>query len=353
MKRTKSVNKRADTEEIILAKTTIGGQGVMDGVMMRSKTTNALAVRKQSGEVATKKWLVEPQKNKFLRLPVIRGIINFVSMMVLGVQVLNDAMKLAEYSEEEFEPSKTEKYIAKKTGKSTEDVMMAVAVVVAIVMAIGLFFLLPTFITSLFQGSIKSVFLKNLIDGFIRIVIFLAYILLVGQVKDIKNVFRYHGAEHMTIACYEADLPLVAENVKKQSRLHPRCGTSYLLLVMIITTLIYSCFGWSENVFVRFGIRMLLLLPIVGISYEILMLLGKSDNIIARILRWPGMQLQRLTTAVPDEDMINIGILAFEMALGEKTDEQLEQMRISFRKNLPDEEAQNEQMGEDLADEQA
>lgn len=324
-----------------MAKTTIGGQGVMDGVMMRSKETNALAVRKQSGEVVTKKWAVEPQKNKFLRLPVIRGIVNFISMMVLGVQVLNEAMKLADYAEEEMEPSKAEKYIAKKTGKSAEDVMMVVAVVVAIIMAVGLFFFLPTFITSLFQGSIKNVFLKNLMDGLIRIVIFLGYILLVGQVKDIKNVFRYHGAEHMTIACYEADLPLVAENVKKQPRLHPRCGTSYLLLVMVITTLIYSCFGWSENVFVRFGIRMLLLLPIVGISYEVLMLLGKSDSIIAKILRWPGMQLQRLTTAVPDEDMINVGILAFEMALGEKSDEELEQLRLSFSKNVPEPKAVN------------
>ena len=336
-----------------MAKTTIGGQGVLDGVMMRSKTTNALAVRKQSGEVVTKKWPVEPQKNKFLRLPVIRGIVNFVSMMVLGVQVLNDAMKLADYAEEEFEPSKTEKYIAKKTGKSAEDVMMGVAVVVAIVMAIGLFFLLPTFITSLFQGSIKSVFVKNLIDGLIRIVIFLAYILVVGQVKDIKNVFRYHGAEHMTIACYEAELPLVAENVKKQSRLHPRCGTSYLLLVMIITTLVYSCFVWSDHVFIRFGIRMILLLPIVGISYEVLMLLGKSDNIIAKILRWPGMQLQRLTTAVPDEDMINIGILAFEMALGEKTDEQLEDMRISFSKDEPEVEKTETKIEDNPAHEQA
>lgn len=202
--------------------------------------------------------------------------------------------------------------------------------VIAIVMAVGLFFVLPTLITSLIQGSIKSNFLINLIDGSIRILIFLGYMLAVSFLPDIKTVFRYHGAEHKTIFCYENDLPLTVENVKPQKRLHPRCGTSYLLLVMVLSTVIYSCFPWGNSLLLRMATKLLLLPIIAGVSYEMLKLLAKGNHILVRALRWPGIQLQRLTTAEPDEDMIQVAIVAFEAALGEKNPEEVEQLRRDF-----------------------
>jgi uncharacterized protein YqhQ len=321
-------------------KTSIGGQGVMDGVMMRSEKIGALAIRRQTGEIATKQWDITAKTSKLWRLPIFRGMAAFVDSMVGGVKVLSDAVELGGYEEEAEQPGWFERFVAKKTGKSIEDVMMVFAVIAAIGMAIVLFFILPTLVTGFFKTFIKSTLLLNLIDGVIRILIFLAYVFSVSFIKEIKDVFRYHGAEHKTIACYEAGDALTAENAKKHSRLHPRCGTSYLLIVMIITMVIYSFFTWSSNLFLRIGLRLLMLPLIAGVSYELLRLLAKSENIIVRMLRWPGMQLQRLTTAEPTEDMLNVAILAFEMALGEKSEAELEEMKTSF--SLAEEEIQGE-----------
>lgn len=313
-----------------MKKCTIGGQGVMDGIMMRSVEKSALAVRKPSGEIELKIWKNKEHTSIFYKIPVIRGVLSFIEMMVNGVSVLTESAKMAGTDMEEYEPSKMEKAIAKRTGKSAEDIMMFFAVVIAIVMAVGLFFVLPTLITSLIQGSIKSNFLINLIDGSIRILIFLGYMLAVSFLPDIKTVFRYHGAEHKTIFCYENDLPLTVENVKPQKRLHPRCGTSYLLLVMVLSTVIYSCFPWGNSLLLRMATKLLLLPIIAGVSYEMLKLLAKGNHILVRALRWPGIQLQRLTTAEPDEDMIQVAIVAFEAALGEKNPEEVEQLRRDF-----------------------
>lgn len=317
-------------EKLKMKKCTIGGQGVMDGIMMRSVEKSALAVRKPSGEIDLKIWKNKEHTSIFYKVPIIRGVFSFIEMMVNGVSVLTESAKMVGLDEEEYEPSKMEKAIAKKTGKSAEDIMMFFAVVIALVMAVGLFFVLPTLITNLIKGSIKSSFLINLIDGGIRILIFLGYMLVVSLLPDIKTVFRYHGAEHKTIFCYENDLPLTVENVKPQKRLHPRCGTSYLLLVMVLSTVIYSCFPWGNSMLLRMAIKLLLLPVIAGVSYEVLKLLAKGNHILVRALRWPGMQLQRLTTAEPDEEMIQVAIVAFEAALGEKSPEEIEQMRQAF-----------------------
>ncbi|MBC8538293.1 DUF1385 domain-containing protein [Christensenellaceae bacterium NSJ-63] len=313
-----------------MKKSSIGGQGVLDGVMMRSPKTSALAVRKESGEIVTKKWENKVREKGFLTWPVVRGVVNFVEMMVNGMSVIMDAAKMAENGEEEYEPNKFEKYVAKKTGKSAMDVMMGFAVVLAIVLAVGLFFILPTVITNWIKGGVQSSILINLIDGGVRLAIFLTYMILVSRMKDIKTVFRYHGAEHKTVSCYEHDEELTVENVRKYKTLHPRCGTSYLLLVMIVTILVYSLLGWNENIWLRFGTRILLLPVIAGLAYELLKFAAKGDSLFFRIIRWPGMQLQRLTTAQPTDEQMEVAILAFEMALGEKSEQEIEEMRERF-----------------------
>ena len=335
----------------------MGGQAVLEGVMMRSPTDSSLAVRRQTGDIATKKWKNKVRENAFLKLPVVRGVVSFVDMLVMGVSTITDAAKMYDESFEE-EPSKFEKFIAKKTGKSAMDVMMVVAVVLAVGLAVGLFFILPTVLTNWIKGSLQNALLINLIDGVVRIAIFLGYMILVSQVKDIKRVFRYHGAEHKTIFCYENDEPLEVENVRKQKRLHPRCGTSYLLLVMVVTIIIYSLLGWNENIWLRFGIRLLLLPFIAGLAYELLKFAAKSDSLFFRILRWPGLQLQRLTTAEPDDSMIEVAIVAFEMALGEKSEEEIQALIQKYDRSKPEDEGKEgaqapnneEEEGEEKAD---
>lgn len=309
----------------------IGGQGVLEGVMMRSPEKSALAVRREQGDIVTKQWPNKTRKKGFLTWPVVRGSVNLVEMMGQGVKTITDSAKMFDESNsEDFEPSKFEKFVAKKTGRDAMDVMMVVAVVVAIALAVGLFFILPTLITNWIKGSIESSLLINLIDGLVRIAIFICYMAAVSLMKDIRRVYQYHGAEHKTIACYEHGEELTVENVRKHKRLHPRCGTSYLLLVMIVTILVYACLGWNDNIWLRFGTRIVLLPIIAGLAYELLKFAARHEGAFFRALRWPGMQLQRLTTREPDDSMMEVAILAFEMALAEKSPEELEAMRQAF-----------------------
>lgn len=309
----------------------IGGQGVLEGVMMKAPETSALAVRKESGEIVTKVWKNKKVSHNILTWPVIRGVVNFVQMMVQGVGTITDAAKMYDDSnEEDFEPSKFEKYVAEKTGKNAMDVMMVFAVIIALAFSVGLFFILPTLITSWLKGSIQNSLVINLIDGVVRMGLFLAYMALVSLMKDIKRVFMYHGAEHKTIFCYENEMEMTVENVRKQGRLHPRCGTSFLLLVMIITILVYACLGWNESWLLRLGSRLIMLPIIAGLSYELLKFLAKHDNLLVRALRLPGLQLQRLTTREPDDSMIECAIIAFQMALDEKSPEELDALKNSY-----------------------
>lgn len=318
--------------------------------MMRSGTKGALAVRRQDGSIATKEWELKTRQSKILKWPIIRGCVNLVDMMGGGVKVIADSAKMSEEGNTaDYEPNRFEKFVAKKTGKDAMDVMMVFAVILGIALAVGLFFILPTIITNFIKGAIQNSFLINLIDGGVRILIFLGYVALCTLSKDVKRVFMYHGAEHKTLTCYEMEDELTVENVKKHRRLHPRCGTSYLLLVMIITILVYACLGWNENIFLRFGTRIVLLPIIAGISYEVLKGLAKLDNVVCRAIRWPGLQLQRLTTKEPDDSMIEIGILAFEMAVEEKSKEEIEQLKARFDRSKKSTEANEaEEAKEDL-----
>lgn len=316
-----------------MKKCNIGGQGVLEGVMMRSQEKSAIAVRRQTGEIVYKRSDYTPlaKKNKFYGLPVVRGVVMFVETMGTGVKTLSDSAKMYDDSAaKDYEPSKFEKYIAKKTGKNAMDVMMAFAVIIAIGLAVGLFFILPTVIANIVRPFVASGLLMNLIEGGIRLLIFLGYLLLVLLMKDIRRVFMYHGAEHKVINCFEHEEALTVANVQKYGTLHPRCGTSYLLLVMVISILLFSLLGWSNQWYLRFGLRLLMLPVVAGISYEFLKFAAKGEGLFFRIIRAPGMALQRITTKPPEDSMVEVAIVAFEGAMKEKTDAEIDARCAEF-----------------------
>ncbi len=317
--------------------TSIGGQGVLEGVMMRSEEVTGIAVRKENKDIATqaKPTKALAQKYKFFKIPIIRGFVNFIEILILGVKTITDAVKLYDPEFDE-EPSKTEEFIAKKMNKNPMDVAVFMAVIIAVVLAVGLFFILPNVLTSFLTTNLGDVsFLKNLVDGGVRIVIFIIYLAIISNMKDIKRLFGYHGAEHKVINCFESEQPLDVEHAKQCSRLHPRCGTSFLLIVMTISILLFSLLGWSDNWFLRIGLRLLMLPVVAGVSYEILKLIAKASknnykNIIIKMLLAPGLALQRLTTREPEDEMIEVAIVAFIIAQNEKTPEEIEELRKSY-----------------------
>lgn len=279
----------------------IGGQAVMEGVMMKGKSSMATAVRRPDGHIdlETKSIKPSPAMQKIYKIPVLRGSVNLVATMVEGVKVLLHSAELSgdESTQEEYEPSKFERWLSEKLHVKVMDVVAVVSVTLSLVLFVALFILLPSFLAGLLPGGMNH-YLRALCEGLIRIAIFLGYMVSVSFMKEIRRVFMYHGAEHKTIACYEHQLPLTPENAAKQSRLHPRCGTAFMLIVMIISVLVYGLFPfqiWWQKLLIR-----LVMLPIIaGISYEVLKLLAKSENPIVRALRAPGLALQRLTTKEP------------------------------------------------------
>lgn len=318
----------AKTEKASGDRFDVGGQAVMEGVMMRSPERTAVAVRQENGRIVAR---VKPnnqltKKYKVLGWPIIRGVVNFIMMMVLGIQTLTESAEMAGMEAEE--PSEFEKKLAGKFGKRAEDVMMFTAVVLALALSIGLFFVLPTLAESgikhLMTGGSAEVMLSggqklllNLIGGVIRIAMFIGYILLVRNVKEIRRTFMYHGAEHKSVHCFESGEPLTVENVQKHSRLHPRCGTSFIVIVFLISIIVYIFLGSNDGgPLMRVASRLLLLPLVAGVSYEVLKGLAHAeDTPIVRALKWPGMMLQRLTTAQPDDDMCQVAIEALKCAL--------------------------------------
>lgn len=320
-----------------MKRTSIGGQAVIEGVMMRSEQSTGIAVRQEPGNIVTdqKPTKSMSQKHGFFRVPIIRGVVNFVEMLILGVKTITDAAKMydPEISEEE-ETTKAERFIAEKTNKSPMDVAIFFAVIIAVVLAIGLFFILPNLLTGWLTSAIEdshSIF-KNLIDGAVRVCIFVVYLVIITNMRDIKRMFGYHGAEHKTINCFEHEEPLTVENVRKHSRLHPRCGTSFLLIVMIISILLFSVLGWSDNWAVRIALRLAMLPIVAGVSYEVLKLLAKKENAFTGALRKPGMALQRLTTREPDDAMLEVAIVSFRLAENEMTAEEIEALAQSYER---------------------
>ena len=315
-------------------KTMIGGQAVIEGVMMQGPDKRAVVIRNQQGELVEK---TEPLKKKtgMLTWPLIRGVVNFGSSMAGGVRTL---MYSAEFfPEEEEEPSKFEKWLQEKIPSEKMDkVIIALAVVLGLALSIGLFFVLPILIGDGLEALLHlSVVGKNLIEGVVRVVIFLIYMGLVSQMKDMKRVFSYHGAEHKTIRCYEARLPLTVENARTMTRLHPRCGTSFLFVVMIISIVLFTVANTlllkidaiaalRENTRVLYNLLMLvfkivIMLPIVvSVSYECNRFVGRHDNAFTRAVSAPGMWLQNFTTNEPDDSMLEVAIRSLELVLPEE-----------------------------------
>lgn len=296
----------------------VGGQAVMEGVMMKSPTGVALAVRRADGTIATRydNWTTRAQKGTFWGLPIIRGVVTFIESLTTGMNTLTESAKLAGEDIEE-EPTKFEKWLSEKLGKSVESIVIGIAVILAVALSVGLFFLLPLGISSLIFGKAASVagVWKSLTEGLVRLIIFIGYLLLCSRIKDVKRTFMYHGAEHKTIACYEAEEELTPENAAKHSRLHPRCGTNYLFLVMAVSILFFAAIGWNANFAVRLAMRIAFLPVVAGLSYEVLRLAARHDNWLTRIIRAPGMALQRITTKEPTPDMLEVAIAAFNLAM--------------------------------------
>lgn len=304
----------------------IGGQAVMEGVMMQSPSDEsiAIAVRRPNGKIMVTCSHREPlsKKHKWMGLPLIRGCVNMVVMLKMGMETLDKSTQMLGVMDEE--PSKFEKWLADKLGASIDKVVMAVAMVLAVVMSMFLFVALPSGMATLIGKATDSRLLINLSAGLTRIAILIGYMFVISFVPDIKRVFMYHGAEHKTVYCNEAGLPLTPENARKFSRLHPRCGTAFLFLVMFISILIgaiadqllFALFGIEKLTFVGRILRSVLTIPVVtGVSYEVLKGLAHAgDSLIVCILRWPGMMLQYLTTREPDDSMLEVAIASMKAA---------------------------------------
>ena len=301
-------------------RTTIGGQALIEGILMRGPEKDAIVVRAPEGlvtKVTERKFI----KDKFpiLGWPIIRGMATFISSIITGVKAL---MFSADYfpDDESTQPSKFDQWLEKHVpAEKLQNVLVAFSVILSLGMTLVLFMLLPTFIAGLFHA--QSAALHNLIEGVVKVLIFLAYLILCSKQKDVRRVFCYHGAEHKTIFCYEAGLPLTVENARIQPKHHPRCGTSFLFVVIIVSilvsSLVFPYINW-QNIWVRIGVKLLLLVPVVGITYEFNRAVGAHDNKLTRILSAPGMWMQNFTTNEPDDSMLEVAIEALKLVLPEE-----------------------------------
>ncbi len=319
-------------------KTMIGGQALIEGIMMRGPKKDAIVIRGKNGLTVELKDRKINDPKSFKSWPVLRGMFNFFDSQVTGVKALMRSADLApeEYAEEE-KPSKLDLWLEKKLGNEKfQEYVIGFAVFLGLAMSIGLFFLLPGILSGFIDHWLPNNLVLNLVEGLIRMIIFMGYMLLVSRMKEMKRVFAYHGAEHKTIRCYEAGLSLTVENVRQQTRLHPRCGTSFLLVVMIISILVFSVAstvllailpgladlqGTFLYRLIMIMFKLLLLPLVVGITYELNRWIGRHDNAITKILSAPGMWMQNFTTNEPDDSMIEVGIAAVEAVLPEKEGE--------------------------------
>lgn len=305
----------------------IGGQAVLEGVMMKNNDKYAVAIRKPDNEIEVKISEFKPAGSRFalFKVPIIRGVVNFIESLVIGVKTLTYS---ADFLEEEEEP-KTDRKIEDTDEKKTDEdktnrngtdknnsdnLWMFGTVALSIVLAVGLFMLLPAFLASLLDKVIKNHFVLGLIEGVIRLIIFMIYVVLISRMKEIKRTYMYHGAEHKCINCLEHGDALTVENVMKHTRFHKRCGTSFLFIVMIVSILVFMCID-TDTMALRLLYRVLLVPVIAGISYEFIKYAGRSESLIANLLSKPGLWVQRLTTKEPEADMVEVAIKSVEGVL--------------------------------------
>lgn len=296
-----------------MKKTTIGGQALLEGLLMIGPQYRATAVRKPDGEIVIEKHPMKP-KGKLSKIPVIRGAVNLFTQMVIGVKALMYSAEFVdlEDGDKPYEPSKFEQFLDRKFGDKIADVAIYFSVVLSLCLSVGLFILLPNFITDFFSNFVqmKNVIVLNLIEGAIRVGIFIGYLALVSLMKEMKRVWEYHGAEHKTIHCYENGEEITVENVRKYTTKHPRCGTSLFFTIMIISILIFAFTGW-HNVFLNALIRILLVPLVAGVSLEFIKFAVKHENWLFKVITAPGLMFQAFTTREPDDKQIEVAIAAF------------------------------------------
>ncbi len=333
----------------------VGGQALLEGVMMRSGEVIATSVRAMDGTVKSKRtrFVSARKKHKILALPLIRGVVSFVESMNMSLSTMNDAVNMLGLEEEE--ETKFEKWIKKKFGKNVLDVLMPFVYVLAILLAVGIFFFLPSLVTSFiaipFGGELGA--WHSVVEGTMKALIFVGYIALISLMPDIKRTFEYHGAEHKSIFCYEAGEELTVENVKKYKRFHPRCGTSFMF-VMILLGIVLGLFIPFENPFLRTGCKLLLLPVTMGLGFEFLMIAGKHDNIVTRALSAPGLWMQNLTTREPDAGEIEVAIRSLKLSMPEvfpeesleNTEDLLERETIENASEIAENDANSEEFEE-------
>ncbi|MCB4238525.1 DUF1385 domain-containing protein [Clostridioides difficile] len=293
-----------------MAKQAVGGQAVIEGVMMQSKDKRAVAVRKSDGEIALKEdriksWVRDKNIDK---IPFVRGSFVMIDTMIQGIKSLNFS---SEFFMEEAEEDKFDLFIKKIFKDKANDIIIIFSLVIAMLLSAGSFIFIPTLVGGAFSKVMPNDFMLNLIEGIIRIAILFAYIVLISRSKDIERVFQYHGAEHKSIYCYENDLELTVENARKFKRLHPRCGTNFLFIVMAVSIILFAFFGWP-NPILRIFMRIICVPIVAGLSYEVIRVLGKYDNGFTKIIAYPGMMLQYFTTKEPDDEQLEVALEALK-----------------------------------------
>lgn len=298
--------------------TSIGGQAVIEGVMMRGPKENAVAVRKSDGEIVIEKKANRSifDKYKWLKIPILRGCISFFESMIFGTKALMFSADLVDIEGAEGEqPGKIDAWLEKTFGDKLKDYVIYFSVFLSLILGVGLFMLLPSFLVNVFHLSAANPTLKTVVEGGVRIIIFLIYLIAVSRMRDIQRVFMYHGAEHKTIHCFESGEELTVENVAKQSRLHPRCGTNFLLIVMVVSVFVFMLIPPTSTWVGRVGYRLLLLPIVAGFSYEVIKLVGKYENWLTKCIAAPGMWMQYLTTREPEGDQIEVAIASLQAVL--------------------------------------
>lgn len=293
----------------------IGGQALIEGVMMRGKRTIAIAVRKPDGSIDVK---VEEVKglglSKLLKIPLLRGVLGMISSMVIGTKALAWSAEVYSELDPSYEVSGFEKWLYEKLGDKADSVIVGMSMVFALFLAFFLFGALPSLLINLLKSTTENRVILTSAEGILKIVVFITYIGAISFMKDIKRVFQYHGAEHKSIHCLENGMELTVENVKSFTTLHPRCGTSFLIIVLAVSIVVFSFISWS-NIWMRIGLKLLLLPLIAGIAYEIIKWAGKNDNTFVNIVSYPGLMMQKLTTKEPDEAQIEVAIAALKKVL--------------------------------------
>lgn len=293
----------------------IGGQALIEGIMMRGKDTVAIAVRKPDGEIEIK---VEPVtglgKSGLLKVPLLRGVLGMISSMVIGTKALAWSAEVYSETDASYEPDKFEKWLSEKFGDKADNIMVGVSMVVALFLAFFLFGALPTLLINFLKGVTQSRWILTGAEGLLKIGVFITYIGAISFMKDIKRVFQYHGAEHKAIHCIESGKPLTVENVRGFTTLHPRCGTSFLIIVLAVSIVVFSFLTWS-NIWLRIALKLVFLPIIAGIAYEIIKWAGKTDNFLVDIVSYPGLMMQKLTTKEPDDRQIEVAIAALNKVL--------------------------------------